>query len=91
MSRIEAEKAISVVSFISNSLRYINGIQLAKFGNCSLLLVYLFLYSYEAEFIQKLIKDKQITEVKAFNLTFMYIDDVLSITNPKFANIGELM
>jgi hypothetical protein len=32
MSRIEAEKAISVVSFISNSLGYINGIQLAKFG-----------------------------------------------------------
>jgi hypothetical protein len=42
--------------------------------------------SYEAEFIQKLIKDKQITESNAFNLTFMYIDDVLSINNPNFAN-----
>ena len=28
------------------------------------------------------------TEAKAFNLAFMYIDDVLSINNPKFANIG---
>ena len=60
-------------------------------ANCSLLLVYLFLYSYEAEFIQKLIKDKQITEVKAFDLTFMYIDDVLSINNPNFANCIPLM
>ena len=60
-------------------------------ANCSLLLVYLFLYSYEAEFIQKLIKDKQITESNAFNLTFMYIDDVLSINNPNFANWIPLM
>ena len=32
MSRNEAAEAISVVSIISRSLRYINGIQLAKFG-----------------------------------------------------------
>ena len=31
----------------------------------------LFLYSYEVGFIQKLIKDKTITEPKAFNLTFI--------------------
>jgi len=31
MSRSEKEEAVSVVSLISNSLRYINGPQLAKF------------------------------------------------------------
>ena len=59
--------------------------------NCSPFLVYLFLYSNEAEFIQKLFKDKQIIEAKAFNLTFMYIVDVLSINNPNFANCIPLM
>ena len=31
------------------------------------------------------------TESNAFNLTFMYIDDVLSINNPNFANWIPLM
>jgi hypothetical protein len=46
----------------------------------------LFLYSDDAEFIPKLNQNKKITEVKAFNLTFRYIDDVLSINNPNFTN-----
>ena len=35
----------------------------------------------KAEFIQNLIKDKRITETKAFNLTFRYTDDILSNKN----------
>jgi hypothetical protein len=51
------------------------------------LLVDLFLYSYKAEFTQNLIKDKTITDAKAFNLiTFRYIDDVLSVNNPNVAS-----
>ena len=46
----------------------------------------LFLYYHESEFIQKLIKDKQILEVKAFTLPFRYIDDDVSINNTHFAN-----
>jgi hypothetical protein len=38
----------------------------------------LFLYSYESEFLQKLVKDKKIHEARAFNFTYRYIDDVLS-------------
>jgi hypothetical protein len=53
--------------------------------------VYLSLYSYATEFIQKLIEDKTITEVNAFNLTYRYIDDVLSINNPKFAYWNPLL
>jgi hypothetical protein len=52
----------------------------------SLFFADLFLYSDDAEFIPKLNQNKKITEVKAFNLTFRYIDDVLSINNPNFAN-----
>jgi hypothetical protein len=44
------------------------------------------LYSYDADIIQNIFKDKMITESKAFNLTFKYIDDALSINNQKLAN-----
>jgi len=47
--------------------------------NCAPLLVDLFLFSYEAEFIQNIVKDKLITKANAFNLTFRYIDDVQSL------------
>ena len=45
-----------------------------------------FLYYHQSEFIQKLIKDKQNLEAKAFTLTFRYIGDDLSINNPHFVN-----
>ena len=53
--------------------------------NCAPLLADLFLYSYESEFLQNLVKDKKIHEARAFNFTYRYIDDVLSINNPRFA------
>jgi hypothetical protein len=51
--------------------------------NCALLLADLFLYSYESEFLQKLVKDKTIHEARAFNFTYKYIDDALSINNSR--------
>jgi hypothetical protein len=39
---------------------------------------------------KKMIKDKTITEVKTFNLTCRYIDDVLSINN-SLHNIAEIL
>jgi hypothetical protein len=52
--------------------------------NCVPLLADLFLYSYEAEFIQKLLHEKNKPLAVAFNSTFIYIDDVLSINNDQF-------
>ena len=52
--------------------------------NCAPLLADLFLYSYEAEFIQTLIKSGKRHLAKSFCFTYRYIDDVLSINNPKF-------
>ena len=54
--------------------------------NCAPLLADLFLYSYEAEFIQTLIKSGKRHLAKSFNFTYRYIDDVLSINNPKFGD-----
>ena len=54
--------------------------------NCAPLLADLFLYSYEAEFIQTLIKSGKIHLAKLFCFTYRYIDNVLSINNPKFGD-----
>ena len=54
--------------------------------NCAPLLADLFLYSYEAEFIQTLIKSGKQHLAKSFHYTYRYIDDVLSINNPKFGS-----
>jgi hypothetical protein len=55
---------------------------------CAPLLADLFLYSYESEFLQKLVKDKNIYEARAFNFTYRYIDDVLSINNSRIIAAG---
>jgi hypothetical protein len=44
----------------------------------------LFLYSYEAYFIQGLLKKNEKKLARSFNFTFRYIDDVLSLNNCKF-------
>ena len=50
------------------------------------LIVHLFLYSYEAEFIKTLIKSGKHQLARPFNFTFRYIDDVLSLNNSKFSD-----
>ena len=61
---------------------------------CAPLLAYIFLYSYDkAEFIHSLnllsVGKKRLTY--QFNLTYRYIDDLLSINNPDFENyLGQM-
>jgi hypothetical protein len=64
-----------VVSLISSSGGYING---RNSANIELL-------------IQKLVKNKKIHEPRAFNFTYRYIDDVLSINNSIFAEFLPLI
>ena len=47
--------------------------------NCAPLVAYLFLYSYEAEFLQHLQRSKFKKQKTSFNLTLRYIDDVLDL------------
>jgi hypothetical protein len=44
--------------------------------NCAPLLADLFVYSYEADFIQGLVKKNEKKLARYFNVTFHYIDDV---------------
>ena len=55
---------------------------------CAPLLADLFLYTYEVEFIQKLLHEKKKFLAVAFNSTFRYIDDVLSINNNDFLHMS---
>ena len=48
------------------------------------LIANLILYLYKTEILQNLMKKKNIKDAKSFNLTYRYIDDVLSINNPSF-------
>ena len=55
------------------------------------LLADIFLYSYEADFIQSLLSTGKKQLASRFNLTYRYIDDVLSINNPEFENyLGQM-
>ena len=74
----------NIYEFVRHIFQQIIGIPMGI--NCVPLLTDLSLYSHEAEFIQKLIKEQKTEEVNDFNLTFRYIDGVLSINNPHFAN-----
>ena len=64
------------------------GIPMGK--NCAPLLADLFLYSYEADFIQGFLKKKkEHTLARSFNFTFRYIDDVLSQINSRFGDFVD--
>ena len=77
------------VSFGGTLFQQVVGIPMGT--NCAPLLADLFLYSYESEFLQKLVKDKKMQEARPFNFTYRYIDDVLSINNSRFAEFLPLI
>jgi hypothetical protein len=54
--------------------------------NCSPLLADLFLYSYEADFIQGLLKKNEKKLARSFDFTVRYIDDVLLLSNSRFGD-----
>jgi hypothetical protein len=58
-------------------------------ANCVPLLVDLFLYSYEAGFIQWLLKKSEKMLARSFNFTFRYIDDVISLNNSRFGDFVD--
>jgi len=57
--------------------------------NCVPLLVDLFLYSYETDFIQELLQKNEKQLVWFFNFTFHYIDDMLSLSNSTFGDFVD--
>jgi hypothetical protein len=92
------EQVISMLEFLIDNIfvsiggalfQQVVGIPMGT--NCAPLLANLFLYSYESKFLQNLVRDKKIHEARAFNFTYRYIDDVLSINNPRFAEFLPLI
>ena len=55
-------------------------------ANCAPLSANLFLYSYEADFKQGLLKKNEKKLVRSFNFSFCYTDDVLLLHNSKFGD-----
>ena len=77
------------VVFAGKVFQQIIGITMGT--NCDPLLADIFLYSYEAEFIQSLLSTGRKRLASQFNFTYRYIDDVLSINNPDFENyLGQV-
>ena len=70
------------VVFAGKVFQQITGIPMGT--NCAPLLADIFLYSYEAEFIQSLLSNDRKRLTSKFNFTYRYIDDVLSINNSDF-------
>ena len=92
------EQVISMLEFLIDNIfvsfrgilfQQVVGIPMGT--NCAPLLADLFLYTYESELLQKLVKDKKIHDARAFNFTYRYIDDVLSINNSRFAEFLPLI
>ena len=52
--------------------------------NCASLVADLFLFCHERDFMKNLSSDNQADVIKAFNLTFRYLYDLLNIDNPYF-------
>ena len=52
--------------------------------NCAPLLADLFLYSYQNEFLDKLIKEGKRKLARKFNLSYRCIDDLTSFNNKRF-------
>jgi len=57
--------------------------------NCDPLHADLFLYSYEADFIQGLPMKNEKKLSRSSNFTFRYIDDVLSLNNSRFGDFVD--
>ena len=55
--------------------------------NCALLLADLFHYSYENEFLDKLIKEGKRKLARKFNLSYHYTDDLISFNNKRFKEL----
>ena len=65
--------------------------QIVDIPVCAPLLADIFLYSYEAEFIQSLLSTGREKIASQFNFTYRYIDDVLSINTPNLENyLGQM-
>ena len=70
------------VQFGGRLFRQVTGIPVGT--NCAPLLADLFLYSYENEFLDNMIRSGHRRLARSFNLCYRYIDDLIVFNNKKF-------
>jgi hypothetical protein len=75
--------------FLGRVLQQTVGIPMGT--NCAPFLVDVFLYSYETNFVQGLLKKNEKKLSRSFNFTVRYIDDVLSLNNPRLGDFVDLI
>ena len=79
----EKQRSLDGSSVVGRQLfRQMVGIPMGT--NCAPLLADLFLYSYENEFLDKLIKKGKRKLARKFNVSYRYIDDLISFNNKRF-------
>ena len=72
------------VQFGGSLFRQMIGIPMGT--NCAPLLADLFLYSYEKEFLDNMIRSGHRRLARSFNLCYRYIDDLIVFNNKKFVD-----
>jgi hypothetical protein len=88
------QRTIRTLRVTRNEIRYLERIKFSCFMNVirrigAPLLANLFLYSYEGDFIQGLLKKNEKRLARSFNFTFRYIDDVLLLNNSRFGDFVD--
>ena len=73
------------IRFGTKVYRQVVGIPMGN--NCAPLVVDIFLFCYERDFMMSLSDDKQVDVISAFNITSRYLDDILNINNVYFDNM----
>lgn len=76
--------------FINNILLCLMDVGISIGTNCAPLPTDSFLYSHEADFIQGLVKKNEKKIARSFNVTFRYIDDVLSLNNFRLGDFFDI-
>ena len=77
------------VKFGGRLFRHVIGIPMGT--NCGPLLADLFLYSYESDFLDKMIRSCHRKLARSFNLCYRYIDDLIVFNNKKFGDYVRVL
>ena len=90
---MESDRICRMVEFLIDNIfvkfggclfHQVIGIPMGK--NCAPLLADLFLYSYESEFLDNMIRGGHRKLARSFNLCYRYIDDLIVFNNKKFGD-----
>ena len=83
MAADTADNICKMIEFLIDNI-FVRMIGIPVRTNCAPLLADLFLYSYENEFLDNMIRSGHRRLARSFNLCYRYIDDLIVFNNKKF-------